>query len=78
MAPTWVGAIWVICVGIWCSELSGARHPWGQPWRALKRGLARLITKTLPCRLITREPGLFFRDLIELRTFTVASLRREA
>jgi hypothetical protein len=36
--------------------------------------LARLITKTLPCRLITREPGLFFRDLIELRTFTVASL----
>ena len=54
------------------------RHPWGgrfggHPWRALKRGLSLLITNTRPRRLTTCEPGIFFIDLIELRTFTATS-----
>ena len=32
-----------------------------------------MITKIFPCRLITRDPGLFFSDLTELRTFMAAS-----
>src|SRR5487761_1453967 len=47
--------------------------PIGQPCRAFQRGFRRLITKTFPCRLITRDPGLFFSDLTELRTFMAAS-----
>jgi hypothetical protein len=45
-----------------------------QPWRTLKRGLSLLITKTLPRRRTTCAPGIFFMDLIELRTFMDFSL----
>jgi hypothetical protein len=38
--------------------------------------LARLITKTLPRRRTTTDPGLLFSDLTELRTFMAASSRR--
>jgi len=39
----------------------------------LKRGLSLLITNTRPRLRTTCEPGIFFIDLIELRTFTTAS-----
>jgi hypothetical protein len=34
------------------------------------------MTKTLPRRRTTTDPGRRFSDLTELRTFTAASLRR--
>src|SRR5579875_739516 len=50
-----------------------------QPWRALSRGLALLITKTRPLRRTTRQfLSRFFRDLSELTIFISAALQQPA
>ena len=45
----------------------------GQPCRALNLGFDELTTYVRPCLLTTFEPGFFFSELSELRTFTCAS-----
>src|SRR5215470_7430476 len=47
-----------------------ARSEAGQPWRALKRGLVLLMTKTRPLRRIMRQSLCrFLADFNELTTF---------